>query len=152
MTYQDVKNKKCSIIKHLSGLTRNSILTFVPPPHNKQWIPFENGPWLRLFTDGGQSDPDSDMGLATCGYVIIMGPFNEHNPAKITDRDGTIIYEGRAFIGIGNTYTNNDAEYAGLFVGLIKCWEIGANQIHHLTDSTLVSNIESGKSTTKTFH
>lgn len=137
---------------HLGKLTRNTILTFAPPVHKNKRVPFQNGEWLRLFTDGGQSNPNSENGLATCGYVIRAGPFLEHNLARITDLDGTLIYQGRAFLGKGNTYTNNDGEFAGLFVGPKKCWELDTNKVHHMADSRLVTNVESGKSTAERFN
>ena len=131
--------------KHLSKLNAGSKLTFTPPTHCDDWLPFVDGHnWLRLFTDGGQSIPDSPQGVAVCGYAILAGPFKNHNPSTISDSDGTLIYKGGAFLGMGNVLTNNDAEYAGLYLGLKKCLELGTNRVHHLSDSGMVIGIENG--------
>jgi ribonuclease HI len=133
------------MIKHLSKLNTGSKLTFSPPTHCDDWLPFVDGHnWLRLFTDGGQSIPDSHQGVAVCGYAILAGPFKNHNPSTISDSDGTLIYKGGAFLGMGNVLTNNDAEYAGLYLGLKKCLELGTNRVHHPPDSGMVIGIENG--------
>ena len=81
--------------KHIQLLKKNSTISFKPPPDSEEWRPFNAGTkWVRLFTDGGQSDPDNPQGEASYGFVIVIGPFMEHNPSRITEADGTVIHRG----------------------------------------------------------
>ena len=82
----------------------------------------------------------------------MAGPFAVHSPVALGDADGDLIYRGRALIATGGDWTNNDAEYIGLYLGLKKCWELGTNKVHHLTDSQMVSKIKSGESAPAQFN
>ena len=85
--------------------------------------------FFRLFTDGGRKSPHSRRGEAGCGYVIVEGPFKNYGKGMITDKDGTVVAEGRAYLGNGEV-TVNMAEYVGLMLGLRRCLEMGQDCVH----------------------
>ena len=86
---------------------------------------------VALFTDGGFHDK-----RITGGYCIL-------------DENNEVLYEGTQEGKLG---TNNEAEYLGLIIGLEKCVEIGATEVHVFMDSQLVVNQMSGAWRVKARH
>lgn len=82
---------------------------------------------VRLITDGGSRG----------------NPGKSASAAIILDDGGSVVIarQGKC-IGTG---TNNIAEYQALILGLELCKEIGATEIKHHSDSSLVVNQMTGK-------
>ncbi|MBN2156025.1 MAG: ribonuclease HI family protein [Candidatus Lokiarchaeota archaeon] len=81
---------------------------------------------IKLYTDGcARGNP----GPAGAGFVI-------------TDMNGVIIETGYKFLG--NNYTNNQAEYGALLIGLSKCLKICRGVVHVYSDSELLVKQMSG--------
>ena len=79
-----------------------------------------------IYSDGGSR---GNPGPSAAGYVI-------------KDVNGTLKYEGGAYIGIT---TNNQAEYHGVRLGLEKAQELGAKFVECYVDSMLVVNQLNGQ-------
>lgn len=78
-----------------------------------------------LFFDGGSR---GNPGLAAGAAVLVMPEGNEYTVSKLLDYA-----------------TNNEAEYTGLIIGLVKAKELGIMQLEIRGDSNLVVNQIQGK-------
>lgn len=76
---------------------------------------------LKIYTDGGAR---GNPGPAACGAVIM-------------DYQGKIISQHSKYLG---ETTNNQAEYAGVLLGLEEAKKLGAAEINFYLDSELVVN------------
>lgn len=81
----------------------------------------DNTDHVIIYSDGGSR---GNPGPSASGYVIL-------------DKNGEVIYEGGAYLGIT---TNNQAEYHGVRLGLEQALEMGAKSVDFRMDSLLVVN------------
>ncbi len=73
---------------------------------------------LNLYTDGGSR---GNPGSAGAGVFI-------------TDRKNETVEKRYKSLGLA---TNNIAEYTGILLGITRCIELGATEIHAFADSKL---------------
>lgn len=81
---------------------------------------------LKLFADGGSR---GNPGPAACGVVLY-------------DATGKVVAEVAEFLG---EFTNNQAEYAGVLLGIRKALALGATEVSIHLDSKLVVEQVSGR-------
>ena len=126
-------------------------IVFRNPVPSSKWFKFGPGVrWARLFTDGGRRCPNADVGAASFGWAVVVGPFSNHCPHKISDKDGVCIARGGGYLGVG-AHTNNTAEALGIAAGIEECIRMGIYNIDHLTDSNIMKNILNGKNQARQF-
>ncbi|MDD3067000.1 MAG: ribonuclease HI family protein [Candidatus Gracilibacteria bacterium] len=82
---------------------------------------------LKLFADGGSR---GNPGPAACGAVLY-------------DSAGKVVAEVAEFLG--ENFTNNQAEYAGVLLGIRKALSLKATEIAIYLDSKLVVEQVSGR-------
>lgn len=97
---------------------------------------------LVLFCDGGSR---GNPGLAACGFVIIQGSVNVQDHKVISLKTKSVLVQKGVFLG--TDLTNNQAEWAGLYLALewLKNQNLENKNLTILMDSNLVINQIQGK-------
>ena len=96
---------------------------------------------LRHAAKSGRGNPESDISLGISDFVLYTDGACRGNPgeagagAVIQDREGNVINEKKAYLGIS---TNNVAEYMGMVLGLKEVLKLGGTVVHIFSDSELM--------------
>ena len=96
---------------------------------------------LRNAAKPGRGNSESHISLGISDFVLYTDGACRGNPgeagagAVIQDREGNVINEKKAYLGIS---TNNAAEYMGLILGLKEVLKLGGTIVHIFSDSELM--------------